>query len=1061
MYRIVRREQFSDTNFLWEVEAPDVAASAQPGQFIMVRLHEGSERVPLTVADFDRDRGTITLVVQALGKTTQEMRDRYREGDSFADFVGPMGLATHIANVGHVCLVGGGLGVAPVYPQLRAYKEAGNKVTGIIGFRNKDLVFWEDKFREYCDELIVCTDDGSYGRPGFVTEALTDVIAHDRPDLVVAIGPMPMMKACVAVVPDDLACNVSLNSIMVDGTGMCGSCRVTVDGTVKFACVDGPDFDGHAVDFGELLTRQNRFKDLETKAKEAYGHVCNLEQQLFAEGKHNYKKAPEVEPLQTKMPEANPQIRATNFQEVNLGYGMAEAFAEAERCIQCAKPKCIAGCPVSIDIPRFIRHVLVRDLDGALGVINESNLFPSICGRVCPQENQCESQCIIRNDKRGREAVGIGRLERFVGDNANPRRNTPPVVEKKLGNVAIVGSGPSGLAAAADLAKAGCDVTVYEALHVVGGVLQYGIPSFRLPRNIIDREVSGLRDLGVRFDTNKIVGKTFTIDQLMADKGYDAVYVATGAGAPSFLGIPGEHAGQVLSANEFLTRINLMGGNKFPYLDTPVSQSQSVVVIGAGNTAMDCLRVAKRVGVPKVTCVYRRTEAEAPARIEELRHAKEEGIEFRFLHAPVEIRLDETGAVIGMNTEVMELGEPDERGRRRPVGTGVYEDIDCDTVIYALGTNANPIIAQSTPDLNLNKWGYIVADDDTQATNKKGVFAGGDIVTGGATVILAMGAGRRAAQAIGAYLASGDDSSGRHWPVSLEEVEAFGTPAPAEPVEAPLAEPVEAPLAEPVEAFVPTDTAPPVLGAEAPATETPTPTATQPGEAPAAPASAPAGSEKVDAQRLCPKCHQPLEGDEEYICCAGDTLRWRCDSCGKVSEGFAFPYGQCPYCQGTLVRDAGAGPVEASNEKAMEAIRTAFEIELGGGAYYRKAAQEASDPILIDLFTRMSAMEDEHLDTLVRRYHAEVPAPSPDFETTRAAIYAGLDHNPQDPANLLRVAIGFEKRAVAFFSGHVDECAPGTVERELYEELAAEEVEHVEMLTTELERYLAGKGGIL
>ncbi len=1048
MYTIVKRQQFSDNTFLWEVEAPDVAASAQPGHFVMVRLHDGSERVPLTVADFDRERGTITLVVQSLGKTTKEMRDRYHEGEAFADFVGPLGLPQHVEKVGHVVLVGGGLGVAPVYPQLRAFKEAGNKVTAIIGFRTKDLVFWEDRFRDYCDELIVCTDDGSYGRPGFVTQALAEVVEQQHPELVVAIGPMPMMRACVETTrPSGTKTMVSLNSIMVDGTGMCGSCRVTVDGVVKFACVDGPDFDGHKVDFGELMVRQARFKDLEAKAAEAYGHVCNLEQQLFEEGKRNYRKAVEVAPLQTPMPEADPHIRATNFSEVNLGYGMAEAFAEAERCIQCIKPKCIAGCPVSIDIPRFIRHVLVRDLEGARDVINESNLFPSICGRVCPQENQCESQCIVRNEKRGREAVGIGRLERFVGDNAPPRKAAPPQIATKLGRVAIVGSGPSGLAAAADLAKAGCDVVVYEALHVVGGVLQYGIPSFRLPREIIEREVQGLRDLGVTFDANKIVGKTFTIEQLMKDRGYDAVYVATGAGAPSFLGIPGEHAGQVLSANEFLTRINLMGGNRFPYLDTPVSQSKSVIVIGAGNTAMDCLRVAKRVGVPKVTCVYRRSEAEAPARIEELRHAKEEGIEFRFLHAPVEIRLDEAGGVTAMKTEVCELGEPDERGRRRPVGTGVFEDIDCDTVIYALGTNANPIIGQSTPDLGLNKWGYIVADPETQATNLPGVFAGGDIVTGGATVILAMGAGRRAARAIGAYLATGPDTAARTWPVTAAMAEEFVPPTAEEDPTA-VVEPIPPTSAD-------------LAAAEANAADAAA-DVDSPASASASASVDAATSHTPEEDRvLCPKCHQPLEGEEQYICCAGQTLQWKCEKCDKVSEGFAFPYGQCPTCQGTLVRDAGAGPVDEDNEKAMEAIRTAFEIELGGGAYYRKAAQEAHDPALKDLFSRMSEMEDEHLETLQRRYHAQVPPPSPDFETTRAAIFAGLEHRPDDPANLLRVAIGFEERAVSFFSGHVQECPQGSVERELYEELAAEEREHVELLTLELERFEAGKAGIL
>jgi homotetrameric NADPH-dependent glutamate synthase len=390
---------------------------------------------------------------------------------------------------------------------------------------------------------------------------------------------------------------------------------------------------------------------------------------------------------------------------------------------------------------------------------------------VCPQESQCEAQCVVG---RKLESVAIGRLERFVGDNARPRRAEPPRFDRTLGKVAVVGSGPSGLAVAADLAKCGCEVTVYEALHVVGGVLQYGIPSFRLPREIISREVDTLKSMGVTFETNKVVGKTFSVPQLMGERGFDAVFVGAGAGAPSFLGIPGEFAGQVYSANEFLTRVNLMGGDKFPYLDTPIALGKSVVVIGAGNTAMDCLRVAKRLGAPTVRCVYRRSEAEAPARIEELRHAKEEGIEFFFLHGPVEILVDGDGNVRGMKVQKMELGEPDEKGRRKPVPTGEIVELECDTVIYALGTNANPIITKSTPGLALNKWGYIVADDYTQATSVPGVFAGGDIVTGGATVILAMGAGRRAARAIGAYLASGKSK----WPITKEDADAFVPPQP-------------------------------------------------------------------------------------------------------------------------------------------------------------------------------------------------------------------------------------------------------------------------------------------
>jgi len=774
MYTIVRREMFSDTTFLWEVLVPDVAKSAQPGHFVMIRLHEGGERIPLTVADFDRDKGTITMVIQSLGKTTVEMRDHYKEGDSFADFVGPLGMPQHVDKVGHVVLVGGGLGVAPVYPQLREFKNAGNHTTGIIGFRNKDLVFWEDRFAAFCDQLIVCTDDGSYGTPGFVTAALKEVLERDKPDLVIAIGPLPMMNACVETTrPYGVKTMVSLNAIMVDGTGMCGSCRVSVGGEVKFACVDGPDFDGHRVDFKELLLRQGRFKEEESRARAEYAHICSVEKVLFEQEKRNYKKLKELAQHAVKMPERNAEERSRNFKEVNLGYSLQDALEEAERCIQCALPACISGCPVSIDIPRFIRHLLVRDLDGALGAINESNLFPSVCGRVCPQESQCEAQCIIgKNKKQEMEPVAIGRLERFVGDNARAPKVMPPRVESRLGRVGIVGSGPSGLAVAADLVRYGCDATVFEALHVIGGVLQYGIPSFRLPRDIINREVDNLKGLGVTFETNKVIGKTFSIAQLMDEMGFDAVFVGAGAGAPSFLGIPGEFAGQVYSANEFLTRVNLMGGDRFPYLDTPITLGQSVIVIGAGNTAMDCLRVAKRLGAPTVRCVYRRSEAEAPARVEEIRHAKEEGIDFFFLHTPVEIFTDDAGGVRGMKVQKMVLGEPDEKGRRKPLRLDEFVELACDTVIYALGTKANPIVTQATQGLGLNQWGYIVADPQTQATNLPGVFAGGDIVTGAATVILAMGAGRRAARAIGAYLQNGK----RKWPITQEDADAFVPP---------------------------------------------------------------------------------------------------------------------------------------------------------------------------------------------------------------------------------------------------------------------------------------------
>ncbi len=782
MYRIVGRQVISPLTFVWEVEAPDVARSAQPGQFAMVRLHEGSERIPLTIADYDRDRGTVTLVVQAVGKTTREMMSHYAAGDAFEDFAGPLGRPQEIQKLGHVVLVGGGVGVAPLYLQTRAFAQAGNRVTSILGFRNRDKVFWQDRFQHWSQRCLVCTDDGSYGPAGLVTDALHRVIQEDPPDLVIAIGPLAMMRACAEVTRQPaIRTMVSLNAIMVDGTGMCGSCRVTLNQPqggkqVAFACVQGPDFDAHRVDFAELIARQRRFQPAEQDANRDFAHLCQLEDQLLQQQLHNYKKIRELEPKQVPLQERDPQQRAQDFAEVNHGYSWPEALREAERCIQCAQPSCIAGCPVHNDIPRFIRHILVRDLPGALATLHETNAFPSICGRVCPQETQCEAQCIIGKKV---EPVAIGRLERFVGDHAQPGAGKPaeaqPLPPAVLGQVAVVGSGPAGLAAAVDLRRLGCQVTVFEALHVVGGVLRYGIPAFRLPREVIAREIQQLRDLGVHLETNKIIGKTFTVPELMANHGFDAVFVGAGAGAPSFLGIPGEFAGQVLSANELLTRVNLMGGDPNALPDTPVGLGDDVVVIGAGNTAMDCLRVAKRVGARRVRCVYRRSEAEAPARKEELRHAKEEGIEFLFQHAPVEILLTDQGNVCGLRVETMELGEPDARGRRQPLPTGQLADLPCDTVVYALGTGANPIVPQATPGLVLNRWGNIEADEHSQATSVPGVFAGGDIVTGGATVILAMGAGRRAATAIAAWLQAGKP----HWPVSDADLAAFRLAASA------------------------------------------------------------------------------------------------------------------------------------------------------------------------------------------------------------------------------------------------------------------------------------------
>ncbi len=456
-----------------------------------------------------------------------------------------------------------------------------------------------------------------------------------------------------------------------------------------------------------------------------------------------------------EMPVQAPAVRAHNFTEVALGYDEETAVAEAARCLHCKVPQCRKGCPVAVDIPAFIGKIKERDFTGALLKIKETNALPAVCGRVCPQENQCEKHCILA--KKG-EAVAIGRLERFAADTymAKYLPIKPVEYDEKALKVAVIGSGPSGLSCAGDLAKRGYKVTVFEALHKAGGVLSYGIPEFRLPKDkVVAREIAAIEKLGVKFELDAVAGRLFTVDELLTDEGFAAVFIGTGAGLPRFQGIPGESLNGVYSANEFLTRCNLMKAYKFPEYATPIKVGKSVAVIGGGNVAMDAARTALRLGAEKVAIVYRRSEAELPARSEEVEHAKEEGIEFKLLNNPVAITGDEAGWVKSMRCVKMELGEPDASGRRRPVPIAGSEfDMPVDTVIVAIGTGPNPIMAHTTPDLELTKRGNIAADEETGATSKAGVFAGGDIVTGAATVILAMGAGRKAAKAIDEYLQS-------------------------------------------------------------------------------------------------------------------------------------------------------------------------------------------------------------------------------------------------------------------------------------------------------------------
>lgn len=743
--RIVTAREIAPAIKLFEIEAPLTAKKVRPGQFVVLRADDYSERIPLTVADKDVDRGLIAVIFQEIGASTRKLGE-LQEGDMVLDLVGPLGRPTEIGRVGTVVCIGGGVGVAPVHPITRGMKEAGNRVIAIIGAKSREHLILEAEMRNISDELYITTDDGSCGRRGLVTDELERLIDERRRiDQVVAIGPVVMMRAVSELTrPHGIETIVSLNSIMVDGTGMCGACRVTIGERTRFVCVDGPEFDGHQVDFDELIQRQAMYSREEYRA--LWHYQCELAQR--GEGKKKAKAT------RVSMPRQDPRARIRNFDEVALGYTREMAIEEASRCLGCKKSPCIAGCPVNIDIPAFIARIQEGDFMAAIHKIKETNSLPAICGRVCPQEEQCEIACIL--SKKG-EPVAIGRLERFVADYEFQQGEirapqSPPWTGKR---VAVVGAGPAGLTAAGDLAKLGHRVTVFEALHKPGGVLIYGIPEFRLPKRIVQLEADYVRKLGVEIKPSFVVGKLQGVDELLAN-GYDAVFIGTGAGLPYFMNIPGENLNGVYSANEFLTRNNLMKAYLFPEYDTPIRIGEKVAVVGGGNVAMDAARVAVRLGAETVYCVYRRAREQMPARDEEIENALDEGIVFKLLTNPLRILGDEKGWVKGIECIRMELGEPDASGRRRPVPIeGSEHVIDVDVVIMAIGQGPNPLVTSTTPGLELTKWGNIVADPETGKTSKKGVFAGGDIVTGAATVILAMGAGKKAAAAIDQYLKDG------------------------------------------------------------------------------------------------------------------------------------------------------------------------------------------------------------------------------------------------------------------------------------------------------------------
>ena len=763
MNKILHKEHFSEKVFKLVVEAPLIARSRKAGHFVIVRVGEKGERMPLTIAEADPVAGTITLVVQEVGLSSTRLCE-LNEGDYITDVVGPLGQATHIERFGTVVCAGGGVGVAPMLPIVQALKAAGNRVITVLAGRTKELIILEKEMRASSDEVIIMTDDGSYGQKGLVTQGVEQVILRERVDKCFAIGPAIMMKfVCLLTKKYDIPTDVSLNTIMVDGTGMCGACRITVGGKTKFVCVDGPEFDGHQVDFDEMLKRMGAFKPYEQEEMHKLEHpdtcqatgepVQPAEEDKTRNAPWRVELRKAMKPKErtaiprVKMPELDPEYRShSRREEVNLGLNEEQALTEAKRCLDCANPGCMTGCPVGIDIPRFIKYIEKGEFLEAAKTLKETSALPAVCGRVCPQEKQCESQCI--HLKMNEPAVAIGYLERFAADyeRDSGQISVPEIKEKNGIRVAVVGSGPAGLSFAGDMAKKGYDVTVFEALHEIGGVLKYGIPEFRLPNKIVDVEINNLAKMGVQFEKDCIIGKTLSIAQLK-EAGFRGVFVASGAGLPNFMNIPGENSINILSSNEYLTRVNLMDAASEDS-DTPVPFGKRVVVIGGGNTAMDSVRTAKRLGAERAIIVYRRSEAEMPARIEEVKHAKEEGVEFLTLHNPIEYLADEQGRVKQVVLQKMELGEPDASGRRSPVPIpGATETLDIDLAIVSVGVSPNPIVPHSVEGLELGRKGTIAVNDDMQSSIPF-IFAGGDIVRGGATVILAMGDGRRAAAAM-------------------------------------------------------------------------------------------------------------------------------------------------------------------------------------------------------------------------------------------------------------------------------------------------------------------------
>lgn len=766
MNKIVRKEHVGGTAVLLEVEAPAIASSFKAGTFAIVRIDNQGERIPLAIVDANQEHGTISLVVSSVGVTTTKLC-QLNEGDTIANLLGPLGNAVKIENYGAVLCVGIDFGVADLLPIAKALHQAGNTV--VMAMVQRDDTPWlSDTLAQYCTQVI---------RLHAIDEVST-LLNEQTFDRCYVAGAVAGLRSCCEATRDrQITTRVLLNNLMVDGTGMCGACRIQVGDHTRFVCVDGPEFDGHQVNWDELSGRITTYVDAERSAIQSFMDKVPVTAEETATTTTNDEWTMDVPPTdetfeqltdrdaewrkelraamknpermaikRVTMPHLDPDYRITTTKdEVAMGLTKEMVMREAHRCLDCPKPMCVEGCPVHNNIPSFIKNIERGQFLAAIKVLRNTTSLPAVCGRVCPHELQCEGHCI--HNKMKSQPVAIGALERFVADFERETGNMtiPTRITSNGIKVAAIGGGPAGLAFAGDMAKWGYDVYVFEQLHELGGALRYGIPEFRLPHKIIDVEVQNLKRMGVHFVTDCMIGKTLTIED-MERQGFKGIFVAAGAGTPNFMDIPGENAANIMSANEYLTRVNLMHAENAHY-DTPLNKARHVMVVGGGNTAMDSCRTARRLGA-EVTLVYRRTEVEMPAFAGEVAEAKEEGIVFMNLHNPIEYHTDEHGAVCQAVLQVMELGEPDESGRRRPVPVaGKTVTLDVDQVIVAVGIQPNPSVPLSVPNLNLGRKNAIIVDERMQ-TNHKGLYAGGDIINGGATVIRAMGDGRHAARSM-------------------------------------------------------------------------------------------------------------------------------------------------------------------------------------------------------------------------------------------------------------------------------------------------------------------------